>query len=471
MTGQLDMGKARNLRNAAASSLIATSIEFYDFFIFATAAAIIFPKVFFPPEISPLVALISSFSAFAVGFFARPVGAAIFGHFGDRLGRKRMLVLALLLMGGSTTLIGLLPSYDMIGNLAPLLLILLRIVQGFALGGQWGGAVLIILENAPADRRGLYGSFAQIGAPVGMILANLAFLATSALMSADDFDNWGWRIPFLSSVLLIGVSIFIQLRLEETETFRALKAEEQRSLDAKAEALARARTIDHAAALAILAEENRQFPALEVLRRYPAQLLLAAGTFVGMQASYYILVSFTLAYGAEAGGPALTTDAMLKAVLLGAIAMIPGVFLGAGLSDRIGRRKVIIASALALGLWMFAVFPLIDTGVFGLAAVGIAAGQFLNGMIFGPIAPLYTESFATKVRYSGMSLAYQLGTLAGGALAPLIATALLAEFGSSVPVSIYIGLMCLVSAVSALLIKESYHADIRDGASPDRGAA
>jgi MFS family permease len=449
------------LKRAAFLSLGATSIEFYDFFIFGTAAALVFPKIFFPPGVSPLVALIYSFSAFAVGFFARPIGAAIFGNYGDRVGRKRMLVTALLMMGGATTLIGLLPSHHVIGNMAPLLLVLLRFVQGLALGGQWGGAVLIILENAPDNRRGWYGSFAQVGAPIGTILANLAFLGTSALLSPDDFLVWGWRIPFVASVLLIGISVFIHLTMEETDTFKEFKALEERRFSLRAEELSRAERIDLAQAVSILKAESGKAPALEVLRQYPRQILLAAGTFVGMQASYYVLVSFSLAYGSDPAGAALSTNVMLGAVLIGAVAMMVGVFWGGALSDKIGRRKVIAAATLLLSGWVFAIFPLIDTGNFWAAVLGIGIGQLLNGLIFGPLAPLYTESFATKVRYSGMSLAYQLGTLVGGALAPLIATSIHAKFGSSIGVSAYVSALCLVSFVSALLIKESYRAEIR----------
>lgn len=450
---QADRRVAGNLRKTAFTSLVGTSIEFYDFFIFGTAAALVFPTVFFPAEVSPAVALLASFSTFAIGFFARPLGAVVFGNFGDRIGRKQMLVLALLLMGGSTTLIGLLPSYQAIGNLAPLLLIALRFVQGFALGGQWGGAVLIILENAPSDRRGWYGSFAQVGAPIGTILANLAFLIASSVLPHDDFMSWGWRVPFLASVILIGLSIFIQLRLEETAAFRELKEAEQRR---RAEAGA----------------EKDQAPALEAIRRYPRQILIAAGTFIGMQASYYTLVSFALAYGTDPNGGGMDTTTMLAVVLFGAVTMAVGVFFGAALSDRIGRRPVIIAAALLLAAWMFAIFPLIDSRAAIPAALGVGLGQFLNGIIFGPLAALYTESFATRVRYSGMSLAYQLGTLVGGALAPLIATALFARYQSSIPIASYVALMCLVSALSAWLIRETYTADIRedDGAAESAGA-
>jgi MFS family permease len=406
----------------ALTSMIGTSIEFYDFFIFATAAAIVFPTVFFPKGISPLVALISSFSTFAIGFFARPVGGMVFGHFGDRLGRKRMLVLAMLLMGAATTLIGLLPPYQAIGDMAPLLLILLRLVQGFALGGQWGGAVLIIIEDAPPQRRGWYGAFAQVGAPAGTILANLMFLIVSAATSKEAFLSWGWRIPFLVSVLLIGVSLFVQIRLEETAAF---------------------------ATQTRIPPERRRSPLAHALTRYPGAILLAAGAFVGMQTSYYLAVSFSLAFGGDPHGGGMPTRTVLTAVLLGAMTMVPGVFIGAQLSDRIGRRVVVGVSAALLGLWCFAEFPLIAYGTLASAALALCVAQFLNGMIFGPLAALYAETFPIEIRYSGMSLGYQLGTLVGGALAPLIATALFAHYHSPLPISLYAAFMCAISVAAA----------------------
>jgi MFS family permease len=412
----------------ALTSMIGTSIEFYDFFIFATAAAIVFPTVFFSKEIPPALALIWSFSTFAIGFFARPLGGAIFGHFGDRLGRKRMLVLAMLMMGVATTLIGVLPSYRVIGNAAPILLIMLRLVQGFALGGQWGGAVLIIVEDAPAKTRGLYGAFAQVGAPAGAILANLAFMIVSAATSKADFLAWSWRIPFLLSVVLIAVSLFVQLRLEETGTFaRQLKD----------------------------APKRQGSPLIEAFRSHFNPILLAAGAFVGMQTSYYLLASFSLVYGASPHGGNMAPKDILTGVLLGAVAMAPGVFGGAWLSDRIGRRPVVGVSAALLALWAFVEFPLIGHGTLASAALALCVGQFLAGAIFGPLPALYAECFPTAIRYSGLSLSYQIGTLTGGALAPLIATALLAHFGSTLPISVYAAAMCLISVIAAWKIRET----------------
>jgi MFS family permease len=428
LSGTPEIVGQRNLMRLALTSMLGTSIEFYDFFIFATASAIIFPTVFFSKSTPPLVALIWSFSTFAIGFFARPVGGALFGHFGDKLGRKRMLVLAMLMMGVATTLIGVLPPYSAIGVAAPVLLILLRLVQGFALGGQWGGAVLIILEDAPAKTRGLYGAFAQVGAPAGAILANLAFMTVSAWTSKAAFLAWAWRIPFLVSVVLIAVSLFVQMRLEDTLTFARQKQG---------------------------APARRGSPLLQALRGHLTTILLAAGTFVGMQTSYYLLASFSLVYGSSPHGGGMATHDILTAVLLGAAAMAPGVFGGAWLSDRVGRRAVVGVSAALLAAWSFAEFPLIGHGTLASASLAICVGQLLTGAIFGPLAALYAECFPTEVRYSGLSLAYQIGTLAGGALAPLIATALLGHFGGALPISIYAAGMCVISVLAAWKIRET----------------
>ena len=267
----------KNMRKVALTSLAGTSIEWYDFFLYGTAAAVVFPKAFFPQDLPPMVLLIISFSTFAVGFIARPVGGLIFGHFGDRVGRKKTLVVALMMMGSATTLIGLLPTYGTVGVAAPLLLVLLRFVQGLAIGGQWGGAMLLVTESAPADKRGWYGAYAQAGAPVGVILANLAFIGVSMNMSDEAFMSWGWRLPFIASIVLIGISLFVQLKLEDTDAFKALQAAQGDSPNTGADV--------------------PRSPVIEALRRYPRRILLAAGAFLSVQVTFYILIAFTVAYG------------------------------------------------------------------------------------------------------------------------------------------------------------------------------
>lgn len=422
-----------NMRKVALTSLAGTSIEWYDFFIYGTAAAIVFPKAFFPQDLPPMVLLIISFSTFAVGFVARPVGGIIFGHFGDRVGRKRTLVAALMMMGAATTLIGLLPTYGTIGIAAPLLLVLLRFVQGLAIGGQWGGAMLLVTESAPANKRGWYGAYAQAGAPVGVILANLAFIGVSMSMSDEAFMSWGWRLPFLASIILIGVSLFVQLRLEDTEAFKTLKAAQ----DSQSHSEVAARS-----------------PIVQALKKYPRTIMLAAGAFLSVQVTFYILIAFTVAYGLNSPTVNLSREAMLTAVLIASAVMVPTQFYFSGLSDRLGRKKVYRWGAILTGMWGFALFPLIDTGSLPLIVLGITMGLAFLGMQYGPQAAYFTELFSTEVRYSGASLGYQIGAIVGGALAPTVAVLLWNELGI-IFVSIYILLAALLTLWSLSLLEET----------------
>ena len=433
---------ASSMRRVALTSLAGTSIEWFDFFLYGTAAALVFPTVFFSETMPPFVALIASFSTFAVGFIARPIGGIVFGHFGDRVGRKSALVTALVMMGVATTLIGCLPTYVMVGATAPLLLIILRFVQGLAVGGQWGGAMLLVTENAPPDKRGFYGAFAQAGAPVGLILANLAFILVSENLSQEDFMSWGWRIPFICSVALIGLSLYVQLRLEDTQAFRDLQA--------------------HAKSTAADGEQVvvRKSPVLEVLAQYPKQITLAAGAFLAVQVTFYILVAFVVAYGSNPIGLGLSRTTMLSAVLISSFVQIPVLFLAASYSDRNGRRGIYMLGAVLMGIWGFFLFPLIDTGTFAYIALAIIVGQIFIGMMYGPQAALLTELFATHVRYSGASLGYQTGAILGGALAPIIATALLATYDSTIGISIYIAFACVLTLLSLYALSETHHTDL-----------
>jgi MFS family permease len=421
------------MRKVALTSLAGTSIEWYDFFLYGTAAAVVFPKAFFPQDLPAMVLLIISFSTFAVGFIARPVGGLIFGHFGDRIGRKHTLVVALMMMGTATTLIGLLPTYATIGVAAPLLLVLLRFIQGLAIGGQWGGAMLLVTESAPADKRGWYGAYAQAGAPVGVILANLAFIGVSMNMSDEAFMAWGWRLPFIASIALIMVSLYVQLRLEDTEAFKALQA--TRASGDQAVQITRS-------------------PVIEALRRYPRRIGLAAGAFLSVQVTFYILIAFAVAYGLNSPTVDLTRDQMLTAVLIASAVMVPTQFYFSGLSDRVGRKKIYRAGALLTGLWGFALFPMIDTGSLLLITMGITLGLVFVGMQYGPQAAYFTELFSTEVRYSGASLGYQIGAILGGALAPTIAVLLWNELGITF-VSVYILIAALLTLGSLWALEET----------------
>ena len=341
-----------NMQKVALTSLAGTSIEWYDFFLYGASAALIFPTVFFG-ETSPSTALILSLLTFAAGFIARPIGGIIFGHFGDKVGRKKTLVIALVLMGVSSTLIGLLPTYAMIGVTAPILLTSLRFAQGLAIGGQWGGAMLLVTESAPADQRGYYGAFAQAGVPVGVILANLAFIITGSLVSEEAFFSWGWRIPFLASAILIGISMYIQLNLEDTKAFKELEA---------------SRKVGST-------KEITRSPIIEAIKKYPSKIILAAGAFLSIQVTFYILIAFLLAYGVASSGT--TRDEMLIAVLIGSAIMIPFQFIFSSYSDRHGRRGVFMLGAILTAVWAFIIFPLVDTGNFWLIVLAITGGLVL----------------------------------------------------------------------------------------------
>ena len=426
--------QTKNIRKVALTSLAGTSIEWYDFFLYGTAAAIIFPKAFFPSDMPAMVALIASFSTFAVGFLARPLGGIIFGHFGDRVGRKQTLVLALLIMGTSTTLIGLLPTYATIGYIAPLILVLLRFVQGLAIGGQWGGAMLLVTESAPADKRGWYGAYAQAGAPIGVILANLAFLGVSGSMSEDAFLDWGWRLPFLASIVLIGVSLYVQLNLEDTEAFKKLANNQSEG--------------------SIEDTPNRRSPIVEVIVNYPKRIFLAAGAFLSIQVTFYILIAFIMAYGVNSPSVMLSRDTMLTAVLVAAMIMVPAQFWAAGLSDRVGRKRVYLWGAALSGIWAFALFPLVDTGNIYIVTGAIAVGLIFTGMQYGPQAAFFTELFSTEVRYSGASLGYQIGAILGGALAPTIAVMLWNTYGVAY-VSVYMAIAALATLFCVSRLSET----------------
>ena len=427
-----------NMQKVAFTALAGTSIEWYDFFLYGAAAALIFPTAFFG-EATPSTALILSLLTFAAGFIARPIGGIIFGHYGDRVGRKKTLVMALILMGVSSTLIGLLPTYAMIGVTAPILLTSLRFAQGLAIGGQWGGAMLLVTESAPSDKRGYYGAFAQAGAPVGVILANLAFILTSSLVSEESFYAWGWRIPFLASAVLIAISMYIQLNLEDTKAFKELQAAQESNRNNKA--------------------VITRSPILEAVKKYPGRIALAAGAFLSIQVTFYILIAFLLAYGVSSAE--ISRDDMLTAVLIASAIMVPLQFIFSSYSDRHGRKGVFMAGAVLTGLWSFAIFPLVDTGNFWLIVMAITGGLSFVGMMYGPQAAFFTELFSTEVRYSGATLGYQFGAILGGAFAPTIAAFLWNNYGIFW-VSVYISFASLLTLLSVMALTETYKTDLND---------
>ncbi|EJP71146.1 MAG: inner membrane metabolite transport protein YhjE [SAR86 cluster bacterium SAR86A] len=436
MNQSTSVNQDKNMRKVALTALAGTSIEWYDFFLYGAAAALIFPTAFFG-EVPETTALILSLLTFAAGFIARPIGGIIFGHFGDRVGRKKTLIAALMLMGISSTLIGLLPTYAMIGVTAPILLTLLRFAQGLAIGGQWGGAMLLVTESAPSNQRGYYGAFAQAGAPIGVILANLALIVTSALVSEEFFNTWGWRIPFLASAVLILISMYIQLNLEDTKAFKALATNSDNSSN----------------------EKVKSSPVVEAIRRYPKRIMLAAGAFLSVQVTFYILIAFMLAYGVSSAN--MERDDMLTAVLIGCAIMVPLQFMFSSYSDRNGRKGIFMLGAILSGIWAFAIFPLVDTGNFWLIVLALTFGLIFLAMMYGPQAAFFTELFSTEVRYSGATLGYQFGAIVGGAFAPTIAVKLWSDF-DIFWVSVYIAFAAFLTLISVMALTETYQSNLDD---------
>ncbi|MFE1012201.1 MFS transporter [Streptomyces sp. NPDC058794] len=435
------------LKRIVAASLIGTTIEWYDFFLYGSAAALVFNKLFFPDS-DPLVGTLLSFLTYAVGFAARPLGALVFGHYGDRLGRKKLLVLSLLMMGGATFAIGLLPTHATIGTAAPVLLTVLRLVQGFALGGEWGGAVLLVSEHGDARRRGFWASWPQTGAPAGQLLATGVLSLLTAVLSDSAFNSWGWRIPFLLSGVLVMVGLWIRLSVDESPVFK--------------QALAKAETRKTKA---------EPIPLVSVLRHHWRDVLIAMGARMAENISYYVITAFILVYATTAAD--VSKQTALNAVLIASAVHFAVIPAWGALSDRIGRRPVYLLGAAGVGLWMFPFFTLIDSGHFGSLLLAVTVGLVLHGAMYAPQAAFFSEMFATRVRYSGASIGAQFASVAAGAPAPLIATALLSEYDSSTPISLYVIASAVLTLIAVGVAKETRNRDLaevaasREDAGPD----
>ncbi|MFZ4140044.1 MFS transporter [Streptomyces griseoincarnatus] len=428
-----------NLKRIVAASLIGTTIEWYDFFLYGSAAALVFNELFFPDS-DPLVGTLLSFLTYAVGFAARPVGALVFGHYGDRLGRKKLLVLSLLMMGGATFAIGLMPTHATIGSMAPILLTVLRLVQGFALGGEWGGAVLLVSEHGDARRRGFWASWPQTGAPAGQLLATGVLALLTAVLSESAFGAWGWRIPFLLSGVLVIVGLWIRLSVDESPVFKeALKrAEARKTENAPAE----------------------RMPLVAVLKHHWRDVLVAMGARMAENISYYVITAFILVYATTSAG--VSKQTALNAVLIASAVHFAVIPAWGALSDRWGRRPVYLIGAVGVGLWMFPFFALIDTGGFGALLLAVTVGLVMHGAMYAPQAAFFSEMFATRMRYSGASIGAQFASVAAGAPAPLIATALLSDYGTSTPIALYVIAASLLTVVAILAAEETRHRDLTD---------
>jgi MFS family permease len=418
------------LRRAVASSYLGSVIEYYDFLLYGTASAIVFNKVFFA-NLDPLLATVASFGTFATGYLARPLGGILFGHFGDLLGRKRMLVLSMTLMGVSSFLIGLLPTYGSIGALAPIGLVVLRVIQGIAVGGEWGGSVLMSAEHA-TSRRGLWAGFTNAGAPSGMVLSTIALTATSAIVGEQAFLSWGWRIPFLLSILLLAVGLFVRLKVEETPAFKAAQSD---------------------------AAPRKRLPVVEVLRNHPRNLLLGIGVGLAAFVAQSTLTTFVLSYAVRAGH---ARQDVLNALTISSACAIVGILGFSAASDRFGRRPIVLIGALSMAVWAFVLFPMVDSRNGVLLLVALVIGQsVIHAMMYGPLAALYSEMFSTENRYTGASLGYQMAGLGAG-LAPLLFAEIQRGTGSAstLVISATIAGFCLVAVACVLALKETSKQDL-----------
>lgn len=445
-----------NIGRIVAASLVGTTIEWYDFFLYGSAAALVFNKLFFPSS-DPLVGTLLAFLTYAVGFAARPLGGIVFGHYGDKIGRKKLLVFSLLLMGGATFAMGLLPTHATIGVGAPILLTVLRLVQGFALGGEWGGAILIVSEHGGDKRRGFWASWPQAGAPGGNLLATGVLAVLAAVQSDEAFLAWGWRVPFLLSGVLVVIGLWIRISVEESPVFLEAQrkaADEAARAAREAEAAGGARNT-----VAAITEDA---PVVQVFRKSWREVLVAIGTRFGENVSYYILTAFVLVYVTV--HLELPKSDALNAVLIGSAVHFVTIPLWGALSDRLGRRPVTQIGAVGMVGWAFAFFALLDTESFPVIALAVTVGLLFHGAMYGPQAAFISEMFDTKVRYSGASMGSQLASIIGGALAPLIAVELLKDYDSSVPVSIYLSAAALVTVLTVWVAKETRGRDLtKDG--------
>jgi metabolite-proton symporter len=416
---------AATLRQVVLASMIGTTIEWYDFFLYGSASALVFGKLFFP-KADPTTGVMLSFATYALGFVARPLGGVIFGHFGDRVGRKQLLMLSLMLMGGSSFLIGLLPTFQQVGILAPVGLVLLRLVQGFAVGGEWGGAVLMVTEYGEAKRRGFWAGWPQAGVPAGNLLAAAVLAIMSAVQSNADFLAWGWRVPFLLSAVLVAIGYWVRVSLAESPLFK--------------------QTMDDAGA-------PPRTPVIDAIRERPGGIAIGAGLRVGENISFYVFATFGLTYLVDHLHMARTMA--LNAVLIATAVEVALIPIAATLSDKVGRRPIYFLGAAGLVVWGFVFFRLIDTGRTWLIILAMVGGLACHGLMYGPQAAFIAELFPTRMRYSGASLAYQATSIFAGSLAPIIALYLLGRFNSWVPIAIYLAIAGSISAFSALKARET----------------
>jgi metabolite-proton symporter len=433
-----DKQSSGNIIKVVAASMAGTAVEWYDFFLYGVAAALVFPAVFFPSD-DPAVGTLLALGTFAIGFVARPLGGLVFGHYGDKLGRKKLLVISLVAMGIATFAIGLLPGYATIGIAAPLLLVVLRLVQGFAIGGEWGGAVLIVSEHGDPARRGYWASWPQAGVPIGQLLANALLFLLAAIQSEQDFQSWGWRIPFLLSAVLVLIGLYIRLSIEESPVFREAQAR---------------------AAERVAAGEREIVPIVDVFRRYPREVFTAMGARFAENVCYYIFTIVITTYMTKRLG--VSSSFVLGAVLIGTAVHLVVIPVWGALSDRFGRKPIYLLGAAGVGIWAFVFIALIDTANFALTALAVIGGLVFHAAMYGPQAAFLSELFGTKVRYSGTSVGYQLASVVAGGLAPIVAVTLYTSFDSGYAVSVYVALSSLVTILAVASYGETRSRDLAE---------
>jgi MFS family permease len=433
MTASSDVGTSKNtMRRIAIASGTGTTIEFYDFLIYGTAAALVFGDIFFP-ALGPAAATVASFATLGVAFVARPFGSILFGHFGDRIGRKKTLVTTLLVMGLATMLIGFMPTADQIGVAAPILVVILRVIQGLAVGGEWAGATLLAAENAPKAKRGFYAMFPQFGPAIAFSLASTTFLITALAMSPEAFASFGWRIPFIASFLLVAVGLYVRLKIDETPVFAGEVAKGGTSA----------------------------VPFGEAFRTQPREILLGSGVMVMVFAFFYLAVSYLTSYGTATLKLERTT--VLAIGILGGVVFAVAVGLGAVYSDRVGRRRTITIANIVAVVWALVLFPILDIGTPFAFAIGVCVTLFIAGIAYGPVGAFLPELFNTRYRYTAAGLAYNFAGIIGGAIPPLLAAAIAAAFGGYA-FGVFLALLCLISVGCTLGLRETRDKEMSEAA-------
>ena len=416
------------LRRVVSASMAGTIVEWYEFFLYATAATLVFNLIMFPPSDDPYAGIIAAFVTYAVGFIARPLGGIVFGHFGDKYGRKKLLQLAIILVGAATFLMGCLPTFQQVGYLAPALLVLLRFAQGFAVGGEWGGGVLLVAEHSPDKTRGFWASFPQAAVPIGNLVATIVLLVLSSVLSQEAFLAWGWRIGFWLSVIIVAIGYYIRTKITDAPIF----------IDAQKEAEA---------------AKSANYGVFEVLKRYPRGVITAMGLRFAENIMYYLVVTFSITY-LKIALEMDTAEILGMLVIAHVVHMIVIPFIG-GLTDRVGRKPIYAIGTVMAAAWGFVAFPMFDTKQPVIIILAICLGLVVHAFMYAPQPSIMSEMFPTRMRYSGVSLGYQVTSIVAGSLAPIIATALLSAYGSYIPVAVYLAIAAAITLVAVLSMRET----------------